>query len=75
MREEILIYSGHARKEIAESVREVIKIRNQRVQTINNLGLAGFEEKIESARKLFFGSCLTKKVGEPSLYSLTDFEH
>ena len=57
------MYAGHARKEIAEAVRQVTKIRNQRVQTINNLGLAVLEEKVESIRKFFFGSCLTKKLG------------
>ena len=54
-REDILRHEWHAsRRDIIESVRQNVKIKNQRKTTINNLGKATkFEEAMESAtRKL-----------------------
>ena len=69
-----MIHCGYARRDIIEAIRMVNKIRNQRVQTVNNLAMSGLEETMESLRKLFFGSCLTKKVAEPALYTFSDFD-
>ena len=59
-REDILIDSGFARKDIAEAVRDNIKLKNQRRQTITNLNMAPYEEILErcgrSVRKLLMVS-------------------
>lgn len=55
MREDLLRYEWNAsRQEITESIRQNVKIKNQRRTTVNNLGKASkFEEAMESAsRKL-----------------------
>ncbi len=55
MREDLLRYEWNAsRKEITESIRRNVRVKNQRRTTINNLGKASkFEEAMESAsRKL-----------------------
>jgi len=50
-REELLKNLGFNRFEIAESVRGIIKVKNNRRQTINNLGAERFEETLERARR------------------------
>uniref|UniRef100_A0A7S2PEV4 Uncharacterized protein n=1 Tax=Leptocylindrus danicus TaxID=163516 RepID=A0A7S2PEV4_9STRA len=48
-REAMLLENGFSRFEIADSVRKIIRTKNQRRQTVNNLPIARFEEAIESA--------------------------
>jgi hypothetical protein len=45
--------AGIPQKEIAEMVRVIIKSKNQRKQTINNLHAQGVEGAVENARKRF----------------------
>jgi len=47
-REGILLDVGYSRSQIAQNVRQMIKIKNQRRQTINNLYVARFEETLEN---------------------------
>ena len=42
---------GYEQKEIAESIRRNLKVKNQRRQTINNLGAQGMEEAVEIASR------------------------
>jgi hypothetical protein len=62
-REGILFNSGYTQSQIAQNVRQMIKIKNQRKQTINNLPVARFEEAMENAirntKKL---QCYSKKI-------------
>lgn len=51
VREAMLREVGISQKEVAEMVRSVIKVKNQRRQTVNNLGAAGVEEAVEKARR------------------------
>eukprot|EP00978_Attheya_sp_CCMP212_P031248 scaffold117482_cov46-Attheya_sp.AAC.1 len=66
-REEIVRNSGATKQQIAEHVRQNIKIKNQRRQTVNNLSVSNVEEAVEKARrkvgKVFFKS--KKKVEVP----------
>lgn len=48
-REERLLSLGYTDKEIADAVRSVKKCKNQRRQTIQNLGAQPFEEALQSA--------------------------
>lgn len=50
-REKILLDNGFTQKEIAEMVRQIVKVKNQRKTTINNLSAQGVEEAVESAKK------------------------
>jgi len=50
-REDLLKNLGYNRFVIAESVRGIIKVKNNRRQTINNLGAEKFEETLERARR------------------------
>ncbi|KAI2488740.1 hypothetical protein MHU86_25794 [Fragilaria crotonensis] len=50
VRESMLLELGYDRKTLAHGVRQVIKVKNQRRQTLVNLGNAAFEEKVESAK-------------------------
>jgi hypothetical protein len=50
-REKILKDAGYTQKEIADMVRTILKAKNQRKQTVNNLNAQGVEEAVESARK------------------------
>eukprot|EP00978_Attheya_sp_CCMP212_P007143 scaffold16612_cov35-Attheya_sp.AAC.4 len=47
-REGILFDEGYTRSQIAENARQMIKIRDQRRQTINNLYVARLEEALEN---------------------------
>jgi hypothetical protein len=53
IREKMLRDAGIPQKEIAEMVRVIIKSKNQRKQTINNLHAQGVEGAVENARKRF----------------------
>jgi len=72
-REDILIGGGFSRKDIAEAVRDNIKLKNQRRQTITNLNMAPYEEILErwgrSLRKLLMVSSeKTQKARSRNLY-------
>lgn len=69
-RELMLLENGFSRFEIADSVRKIIRTKNQRRQTVNNLPIARFEEAIESAgRKV-------KKMLVPTKYkSVGEYSH
>mmetsp|Transcript_5800 Transcript_5800/g.10277 ORF Transcript_5800/g.10277 Transcript_5800/m.10277 type:complete len:406 (-) Transcript_5800:212-1429(-) len=66
-REEIVRNAGATKQQIAEHVRQNIKIKNQRRQTANNLSVSNVEEAVEKARrkvgKVFFKT--KKKVEVP----------
>mmetsp|Transcript_13268 Transcript_13268/g.24066 ORF Transcript_13268/g.24066 Transcript_13268/m.24066 type:complete len:235 (-) Transcript_13268:82-786(-) len=47
-RERILLDVGYTQSQIAQSVRQMIKIKKQRRQTINNLPVERFEEAVEN---------------------------
>jgi hypothetical protein len=49
-REAILFNLGYSRSEIAKNIRHVIKVKNQRRTTINNLSVAKVEEAVETAK-------------------------
>ena len=51
VREELLLDLGYTDKEIAAAVRDVIKSKNKRRQTIQNLRVSGLEETVEGAKK------------------------
>jgi hypothetical protein len=53
VREKMLKEAGIPQKDIADMVRDILKSKNQRKQTINNLHTDGVEEAAESARKRF----------------------
>jgi hypothetical protein len=50
-REELLLELGYNQKVIAQAVRDIIKIKNKRRQTIHNLEAMAVEEMMESATK------------------------
>lgn len=50
-REELLLSLGYNQKVIAQAVRDIIKLKNKRRQTIHNLGASGVEELVESASR------------------------
>ncbi|KAL3915096.1 MAG: hypothetical protein SGILL_005807 [Bacillariaceae sp.] len=50
-REKMLKDAGFTQKEIAEMVRIILRSKNQRKQTVQNLSAAGMEEAVENARK------------------------
>lgn len=50
-REELLLDLGYSRQVIAQAVRDIIKVKNKRRQTITNLGASGIEEVMESASR------------------------
>jgi hypothetical protein len=52
-RESLLIENGVARSELAEAVRQNIKVKNQRRQTVTNLALAPIEERFERWARIF----------------------
>jgi hypothetical protein len=51
VRESMLLELGYKQQDLAQAVRITIRSKNQRKQTVNNLGIAKFEETLESARK------------------------
>jgi hypothetical protein len=51
IREDIAKEFGFSQKEIAEGTRQNLRYKNERKQTIDNLNLAGVEEKLESAQR------------------------
>mmetsp|Transcript_18639 Transcript_18639/g.40579 ORF Transcript_18639/g.40579 Transcript_18639/m.40579 type:complete len:355 (-) Transcript_18639:416-1480(-) len=69
-RESILQSLGYTQKEIAGSVRTIIRVKNQRKQTIHNLHASSVEEFVEMAtrkvkRVLLFPLHKRKKVKHP----------
>mmetsp|Transcript_8499 Transcript_8499/g.21210 ORF Transcript_8499/g.21210 Transcript_8499/m.21210 type:complete len:631 (-) Transcript_8499:127-2019(-) len=58
-REDILLDLGYSSRDIAHSVRHILKRRNQRKQTIHNLSKQNLEEMVERSsrkvRKVLFG--------------------
>jgi hypothetical protein len=50
-REKILRDAGYSSKEIADMVRVILKVKNQRKTTVNNLSTQDMEEAVESAKK------------------------
>eukprot|EP00529_Nitzschia_sp_RCC80_P002158 CAMPEP_0113516864 /NCGR_PEP_ID=MMETSP0014_2-20120614/41879_1 /TAXON_ID=2857 /ORGANISM="Nitzschia sp." /LENGTH=555 /DNA_ID=CAMNT_0000413875 /DNA_START=27 /DNA_END=1694 /DNA_ORIENTATION=+ /assembly_acc=CAM_ASM_000159 len=50
-REKILRDAGYSSKEIAEMVRVILKTKNHRKTTVNNLSAQNMEEAVESAKK------------------------
>jgi len=50
-REEILLSSGYTRQDFVESIRSMKKIKSKRRQTVNNLPVMYFEERVESANR------------------------
>jgi hypothetical protein len=54
-RERILMEAGCTKKEIADMIRVSLKVKNQRITTLNNLSAAGMEESVEAARKKIAG--------------------
>ena len=48
-REEMLLDLGYNHKVIAQAVREIVKVKNKRRQTIHNLSASGMEELMETA--------------------------
>lgn len=50
-RENILRGCGYNQKDIADMVRVILKAKNQRKTTVNNLSSQGMEETVENARK------------------------
>jgi len=51
VREKMLKDAGYTQKEIADMVRNILKAKNQRIQTVNNLNAQGVEEAVENAKK------------------------
>jgi hypothetical protein len=51
IREDMAKEFGYSQKEIAEGTRMNLRFKNERKQTIDNLNLAGVEEKLESAQR------------------------
>jgi hypothetical protein len=51
VREKMLKDAGFSQKDIADMVRVILKSKNQRKQTVNNLNTQGVEEAVELARK------------------------
>jgi hypothetical protein len=51
LREKILKDAGYSQKEIADMVRNILKAKNNRRQTVNNLNAQGVEEAVENAKK------------------------
>jgi hypothetical protein len=51
VREKILKDAGYSQKEIADMVRNILKAKNNRRQTVNNLNAQGVEEAVENAKK------------------------
>ena len=51
VRENILKDWGYEQKDVADMVRNILKVKNQRRQTINNLGAADMEEAVENAKR------------------------
>lgn len=54
-RHELLLSAGFTQKEIAQSVRNVIKVKNQRRQTVNNLDKLPMEEFMEETKRSLKG--------------------
>ena len=50
-REDILLSSGYTRQDFVESIRSMKKIKSKRRQTVNNLPVMYFEERVESAKR------------------------
>ena len=65
-REALLCKLGYTQKEIASSVRTILRVKTRRLQTINNLDAQQFEEFVEAAcrglkRVFLFQACANKK--------------
>ena len=80
-REKMLRTWGYTQREIAASVRSIIKTKNQRKQTVQNLHAANYEEFVEKAKRKVKNVLLSplhssKKVKKPySMYpSHKDYE-
>ena len=50
-REELLLQLGYNHNVIAQAIRDIVKVKNKRRQTIHNLEAMGVEEMMESASK------------------------
>ena len=50
-RERLLRYWGFTKREIATSVRSILRTKNQRKQTVQNLHAANYEEFVEKAKR------------------------
>lgn len=50
-REALLLEIGYTEKDLATAVRRIVKAKNQRKQTVNNLGAQSVEETLENATK------------------------
>eukprot|EP00978_Attheya_sp_CCMP212_P043973 scaffold296224_cov51-Attheya_sp.AAC.2 len=75
-REEILFRGGYTQSQIAQNVRQMIKIKNQRRQTINNLPVARFEEAMESViRKIKALRFYRRKVKGKTLTPPVDIDY
>ncbi|KAL3937621.1 MAG: hypothetical protein SGBAC_007313 [Bacillariaceae sp.] len=69
-RQELLLSAGFSKKEIAQSVRSVIKVKNQRRQTVNNLDKIPIEEFMENAKSSMKGMlCIGKSKENEMLLS------
>lgn len=66
-REELLLSLGYNQKVIAQAVREIVKVKNKRRQTITNLGASGVEELLETSvrkvKKLRKGKGILSSLG------------
>ena len=51
-REAILLNTGYSRQDLADSVRSMNKVKNKRRQTVHNLPVAYFEEKVEVVNRI-----------------------
>ena len=63
-REKMLLQNGYSESDIADAVRRIVKVKNQRRQTVHNLPVARLEEIVEGAgRKVkhFFSGSKTQK--------------
>ncbi|CAJ1954329.1 unnamed protein product [Cylindrotheca closterium] len=69
-RQELLLSEGFSKKEIAQSVRSVIKAKNQRRQTVNNLDKIPLEEFMENTKRSVKGVfCIGKSKENKMLLS------
>jgi hypothetical protein len=66
-RERILIDLGYSRRKIAVAVRENVKLKKKRRQTVNNLPISSIEEMLEGASRKI-SRILTKRRGSKYLY-------
>mmetsp|Transcript_32802 Transcript_32802/g.79467 ORF Transcript_32802/g.79467 Transcript_32802/m.79467 type:complete len:166 (-) Transcript_32802:232-729(-) len=67
-RQELLMSAGYSQKEIAQSVRGVIKAKNQRRQTVNNLDKIPLEEFMENTKRSMKGVFCFGKSKENKIF-------